>query len=190
MGMDIHVRLTRYDEKTNFYKELKLYKPGEEYHYDEKGNKIIDNPDFEVIHIFDGRNSEMFDGMKEGDENDGYGHFPWVPIKLNSLEPELRKDIEDKMGKESKEHTGYFDFYEISLADMLIYLAKHKKVADYDASEKAWDKYFAEEGPKPEKTNPIQDLYREICNYAAFADGWEWDFQPLSTYKVLFYFDW
>lgn len=190
MGMDIHIRLTKYNKETNLFEELTLYKPGEEYYYDKEGNKIITNPDFKKVRIFDGRNSEMFYGMKDGNENDGYGYFPWVPIKLNSLEPKLKKEIEDKMGKEQKEYTGYFDFYEITLADMKLYLNNHPKVADYDADEKLWDEYFDKGGPKPEKTNLIQYLYEEICNYAFFADNWSWGIEPLSAYKVLFYFDW
>ena len=109
MGCDIHLRLTKYDDKENVYKELVLYKPGESYHY-EDGKKVIDNPDFQKVYIFDGcRNSEMFDGMKDGDEVDGYGIFPISPIKINSLEKELRADIEKKQNSE-----GYFDFYEIN----------------------------------------------------------------------------
>ena len=45
MGMDMFVRLAKYDEKSNVYKELVLYKPGEEYHYDEKGNNEVDCAD-------------------------------------------------------------------------------------------------------------------------------------------------
>ena len=179
--MDIHVRIAKYNKETNFYDELVLYKPGEEYHYDEEGNKIIDNPDFKKVHIYTGRDSEMFDGMKHGDEVDGYGEFPWVPVRLNSLEPSLRADIEDKISKEGH-YTGYFDFYELSLADMKLYLHDHPTVADYYVT-------VEEDEPTPQKDNPIQALYEDIYNYASIADDmimWE----NLSSYKVIFYFDW
>ena len=45
----------------------------------------------------------LISGMKEGDETDGYGDFPWTPIALSSLEPKLRKNIEEYMGS-----TGFF----------------------------------------------------------------------------------
>lgn len=177
MGKDIHVRLTKLNRETNLYEELALYKPGVEYHYDEKGNKIIDNPNFQKVYIYDGRNYEMFEGMKEGDGIDGYGDFPWTSINLNSLESELKREIEEKQNSQ-----GYFDFYEINLADMKLYLNEHPIVVDYDGE---W-----EEGVKSQKTNPIKYLYDNIYDYGYFADNWNWEIEPLSIYKVLFYFDW
>ena len=183
MGRDIHIHLTKLNKETNLYEELTLYKPGEEYHYDEKGNKIIDNPNFQKIPIYNGRNYEMFDGMKDGDETDGYGNFPWISIRLNSLEPNLKKEIEEKQGIQ-----GYFDFYETTLADIKLYLNEHPTVVDYDAED--WEEREEKEDPKPQKINPIKFLYENIYSYKYFADSDWWEDEPLSSYKVLFYFDW
>lgn len=184
MGKDIHVRLTKLNKETNLYEELALYKPGIEYHYDKEGNKIIDNPNFQKIYIYDGRNYEMFDGMKEGDEIDGYGNFPWTSINLNSLEPKLKKEIEEKQNIQ-----GYFDFYETTLADIKLYLYKHPTVVNYEAEEEEWEEQ-EKQNKKPRKINPIQHLFQNICDYGYFADNWNWGIEPLSVYKVLFYFDW
>lgn len=181
MGMDMHVRLAKYDEKSNLYKELVLYKPGEEYHYDEEGNKIVDNPVFEKVHIYNGRDYEMFDGMKDGDNSDGYGNFPWINVQLNSLDKNLAEHIDYL-----QHQFGYFDFRELSLADMKVYLNDHPTVVDYEADE--WENWKVGD-PKPQKVNPIKYLYEDICNYAKFADDWSWDYVPLSHYKVIFYFD-
>lgn len=181
MGVDIHIRLLKYDEKNNFYKELALYRPGESYYFNEKGEKIIINPDYEKIYIYEGkRNSEMFDGMKNGDNVDGYGVFPMTSIKINSLEPTLKEEIEKK-----KTTVGYYDFFEINLAEMNAYILKHPKVTDYDVE---WPEEVNETN-KPKKENPIISLFYEICSYAAFADSWHWDVSVLSDYKILIYFD-
>ena len=185
MGRDIHVRVALYNEETNKYEELKLFRKRnkyEKYKYDEKGNKIeITNPLIQAS-IYNGRNSEMFDGMKDGDETDGYNEFPWTYIKMNSLEDELKEDIEKKMNI-----TGYFDFYEITLADMALYLEENPTVTDYDSD--IWDDWKAGDS-RPQKTNPIKHLYQEICDYAKIADWLSWESVPLSAYKVIFYFDW
>ena len=182
MGMDIHIKITKYDEIDNLYKELILYRPGETYHYDEKGNKIVDNPDYEIVRVFNGyRNSEMFDGMKNGNETDGYGYFPTSPIRLNSLEPKLREEI-----KKHQKAQGYFDFWEINLAEWKAYNLEHSTVVDYDANVD-WDEI---KDVEPQKKNPIISLFQEICNYCSFAEGYSWDFSNLSDYKILIYFDW
>lgn len=174
MGMDMHVRLAKYNKETNLYDELVLYRPGETYHYSKTGEKIIDDPNYERVLIYDGRNSEMFIGMKNGDEEDGYGDFPWTSIALSSLEPKFRKDIEEYMSS-----AGFFDFYELTLADMKLYTLDHPYVTDYNSEE---------EGKK--KVNPIVALFADICKYASLVDNWDWNFTPLSNYKVIFYFDW
>lgn len=174
MGMDLHIRIAKYNKETNLYDELVLYRPGETYHYTETGEKVIDDPNYERVLIYDGRDSEMFSGMKEGDETDGYGDFPWTPIALSSLEPKLRKNIEEYMGS-----TGFFDFYELTLADMKLYILDHPYVTDYDSEEE-----------EKKKVNPIVALFADICKYASLVDSWNWNFTPLSNYKVIFYFDW
>ena len=182
MGMDIHVRLAVYNADTNYYNELVLYKPGEDYYYDENGEKVVTNPHYTRVTIYDGRDYEMFDGMKDGDSSDGYGIFPWVAVQLNSLDPLFRKEIKKEMDIE-----GCFDFYEINLADMENYLFKHPTVVDYDAE--GWETWKAGD-PKPQKTNPINHLYDCICQYAYFCNNWKWEIVPMSQYKVIFYFDW
>ena len=177
MGKDIHIHLVKRNRETNLYEELILYKPGEDYYYDEFGDKIINNPDFKKIPIYDERNYEMFEGMIDGDKVDGYGNFPHAPIDFNSLEPKFKKEIKDIVNT-----TGYFDFYETNLADMKLYLNEHPIVVDYDGE---W-----EEGVKSQKTNPIKYLYNDICSYGRFADNLDWNFEPLSSYKIIFYFDW
>jgi hypothetical protein len=186
MSTDIHVRICKYDSKTNLYKELAIYRLREEdekyeYSYDEEKNtwekKEITNP-YIKISPYDARNYEMFDGMKHGDETDGYGYFPCTSIALNSLEPSLRKDIEDKMNmKES-----YYDFYETSFADVEAYLYKHPTVVDYNLE---W-----EEGEiKPCKDNPIRDFYQKCLDYTYFAERFGiYAEQPFSQYKILFWF--
>lgn len=180
MGCDMFVRVLKYDEKSNYYTELQLFKPGETYHYTEKGEKIVDDPDYEKVSVYSGRDTEMFDGMKDGDNVDGYGYFPWSACKVNSYDPVFKKEIEKKQGTQ-----GYYDFYEINLAEMKAYVLEHPTVVDYDVE---WDD--KKEGfEKPQKDNPITELYERICSFISFAD-WMWNYNSLSDYKVVFYFNW
>ena len=64
--------------------------------YTEEGEKIIDNPDFCKVPIYEHRNYEMFDGMRDGTKEDGYGYFPWTPIKYGCFSPELAKELREK----------------------------------------------------------------------------------------------
>lgn len=168
MGVDIHIKLFKYDNERNQFKKLTLYR------WDYKTGE------YKEVYIFPGRNSEMFDGMKEGDEVDGYGVFPSSSIKLNSLFDPDREEIEEKMHT-----TGCYDFNEINLAEMALYCKEHPTVTDYDVEWHDEDPNFV----KPTKKNPICDLYDEICQYGYFADNWDWDFSSLSEYKVIYYFD-
>lgn len=170
MGMDIHVKLYKYDEDRNQFKKVTLYRWNEK-----KG-------EYQEVYIFPGRNSEMFDGMKNGDENDGYGYFPTSPIRLNSFFDPDREELEKTMNTQ-----GYFDFWEINLAEFALYCRNHPKVVNYDIE---WDEEQEGKFIKPTKENPICNLFKEICSYGAFADEWEWGFNPLSLYKVVIYFDW
>lgn len=186
MGMDIHVELYEYNKEDNLFHRLAMYQPRKEesWYYNAAGVKqILPVGSLKSVSIYTARNQEMFDGMKDGDETDGYGWFPWVDIAINSLDEESAKKIQEKSNLE-----GYFDFYELSLADMKIYCDQHKKVADYDAKEEFWDKHWNKGAPKPIKPNPIIDLYETICQYAHFA-SWKFEYNPLSYYKVIFYFD-
>lgn len=169
MGMDIHIKLFKYDNERNQFKKLTLYR------WDYKTGE------YKEVYIYTGRNSEMFNGMTDGgSDSDGYGYFPASSIKLNSLFDPDREEIEKDM-----KATGFFDFNEINLAEMALYCKEHPRVVDYDVTWHNEDPNFV----KPTKDNPICDLYKEICQYAAFADNWNWDFSPLSEYKIIFYFD-
>ena len=182
MGMDIHLRLVKYDEKDNIFKEVELLRQRvsyEKYYYDEKGNKHdIANPYIRAS-IYEGRNSEMFDGMKHGDDIDGFGCFPMTSIKYSSLDKKLVKELESKANE-----SFYFDFSEINLADMKNYLLEHDEVVDYEA-DVDWDA-----GEKAYKKNPIWILFENACDYLKFADGDDWNWKPLSDYKLIIYFDW
>lgn len=168
MGVDITVHILKYNEEDNFFHKLKLYTK-------EKG-------EYKSVLVYEGRNYDLFSALKnEKDDVEGYGHFPNSPIRMNSIEPKLREEIE-----KDKEYC--FGFCETSLADMRYYVSQHPKVVDYDAE---WDddtfgKPFEE---KPLMTNPIKYFYDDICNYIHFAD-WEFDFiDKLSDYKIIYYFD-
>ena len=89
MGKDIHIRVAKYDTNTNLYKEIELFRKAtnDEIDYQEDING------FKKVYIDVGRHSEMFEGMKDGDENDGYGHFPWTSINYASLEPSFAESI-------------------------------------------------------------------------------------------------
>lgn len=185
MGVDLNVRVTKYNEETNKYEELCLYRKrieNEKLKYNSDGTVTKITDPYICASIFVNRDNEMFDGMEEGNEDDGYGIFPWRPIRMNSLEDSLKEEIQKK-----KETTGYGHFYEIYLSEIEGYLGTHANVADYDANEKAWERYLNNKGPKPEKVNPIKYLYDDIYSYVKFADWFFWE--NLGDYKILFYFD-
>jgi len=167
MGVDIHIKLFKYNEKENIFEKITLYR------WDKKTGK------YQEADVFPGRDSEMFNGMTVGDDIDGYGYFPSSPICLNSLFELDKKEIEEDM-----KTMGYYDFNEINLAEMALYCDRHKKVVDYNAEWNDEDPNFI----KPTKDNPICSLFEQICQYLSFADDY-WDFKPLSYYKVIFYFD-
>lgn len=172
MGVDIHIRLLKYDENTNLYKEIALYRKSSSY---EKYPN--DHPEMTKVSVYDGRDYEMFDGMKNGDDIDGYGYFPWTGMKLNSYEEAFRNEMIEKQ----KTELGYFDFYEISLSLMKLYTIEHPKVIDYN--------YEYDEKNKVMKDNPIGNLYDRILSYIDFADEDYFFFSTLDDYKVVFYFD-
>ncbi len=190
MGVDIHVRVCKYNPETNFFEELSLYRPRKEdekykYTYNEEKQdwvkEEISDP-YIKISPYDERNYEMFEGMKEGGEDNGYGFFPITSISLPSLEPGLRKEI-----KECIETSGYYDFFEITLADINSYLASHPTVVDYESED--WENRRRGD-PKPQKHNPIHGFFQRCYNYIELAERYGIDSDtPLSRYKVLFWFD-
>lgn len=163
MGRDIHLRLFKYDKDRNQFKRLILYKWNES-----KGQH-------EEVYIFVGRNYEMFEIMTDG-------YFPAESIVLNSLFDPDREEIEKEMG-----YNGTYDFKEINLAQLALYCERHQEILDYDAdwSNEDSDPNFVE----PKKANPVCSLFEDICKYAQFADDWDWDFEPLSNYKLIYFFD-
>ena len=187
MGVDLNIKVYKYNAKSNLYDELVIYrrrKPDEKFKgYDEKGNGIPYEDDYRPLYIEAGRDYEMFEGMKDGDELDGYGVFPRTAIALNSFNPEAKAELEEYMNK------GYgYDFCEVSLAEMKLYVNEHPTVVDYDSP--AWndDDFHKVGSERPQKANPIKRLYEDIYNYIWIAeDCWMWE--PLSYYKVVFYWD-
>lgn len=174
MGKDIHIKITKYNKKTNLYEPIKLYrkvKPDEtSYETDENGFREVD--------IDVGRDYEAWEGMEDGNDEDGYGFFPWDSINYLSLDPAFAEDLK-------KEVTNFcFDFYEINLSEFKLYLNEHPTVVDYDAN---WENLNYND-PKPQKENPIKYIFEAIQSYISVAD-WSYMWIPDSHYKIIFYFD-
>lgn len=185
MGMDIHVRIAKYNVETNLYEELQLFrkrKPNEK-EYDYKTGEPLPWNDFKKIHIWLGRNYEMFEGMRNGTTEDGYGYFPWTSINLSSLESSFAEKIKKKMSCE-----GMFDFKELTLADMYNYIYNHPTVVDYEEKEEDWVNWEPGD-PVPQKENPIKSVMEKIRDFISIADE-DFDWMPWSYYKIIFYFDW
>lgn len=196
MGVDIHVHICKYNPEDNFYHELSLYRHREEnekynydvrpqeenekYNYDVEGNRILIEDEYEKIPPYDGRNYEMFSGMRGESENSGYGIFPSYPITLNSLEPKLRKEIEEK-----KNLLGFYDFNEIFFSDFVNYLHDYPTVVDYDSDD--WEDWKTTDA-KPQKENPLKRFFESCVSYANFAERYGM-YEPYSWYKILYWFD-
>ena len=173
MGRDIHIRITKYNERDNLYHEIALYREPRCYDDDED---IVNQ--YVKVCPYSGRDYEMFEGMAAGDEIDGYGIFPWSSIKFNSYEEAFRNEIFNKT-----QILGYYDFHEISLAEMKVYVLENPFVVDYDADESEFD-----DGGRPMKINPISDLYDDIFTYIKFCEDDDF-MESLGYYKIVFYFD-
>lgn len=183
MGMDIHIRIAKYNSATNLFEEIRLYRPGETYKYNEKGEKIVIDPNFERVWIDAGRDYEMFEQIKEGteDENGNSIYFPSYSVAFNSLEENFKNDL-----LELYNSIGFFDFSEINLADFAYYCNEHPTVVDYDDDKYEWG---VSDKPKPTKKNPLIDLFQQIINYISIYEAYHWVDEPLRYYKVIFYFD-
>lgn len=186
MGKDIHVKVAKYNTSTNLYEELQLFRKRKP---DEKEYKFVDGiavdlpwTEFKEIHIDLGRDYEMMNGMRDGDEKDGYGYFPWTSINFASLESSFAEKIKKEMNTD-----GTYDFHEISLADAHNYLYSHPVVTDYEADE--WNGWNPGD-PVPKKENPIKEAIEEIEKFISIADSDSYNYNPYSYYKVIFYFDW
>ena len=156
MGVDIHIKLCKYNPADNLWHELKLYR------------KDKDKDEFKKVYLYEGRNSEMFAAM-QNEEQEDYGHFPCADIPMLSLDEELREEV-----KEAKKYC--YGFNEILLSDLKYYIKDYPTVVDY-----------SEEGPM--KVNPIKYLFESCYAYGEFAEGWSFGIEPLSRYKLLYWFD-
>lgn len=187
MGIDIHVEITKYNKDTNYYEPLQLYrlrKENEKFTFNpENGEKVPIEDKYIEVYPYTQRNTEMFEGMKNGDSIDGYGCFPWSSVAFNSLEPSYVNELRKKTASYD-----YFDFHEITLAEFKVYTLEHPRVTDYDIDNELFEE-CKKRGITPKKKNPLCDLFEDLCNYCKLTDNWDWNFDPLSYYKVIFYFD-
>lgn len=157
MGKDIHVRIVKRDHDTDKWKQIKLY-------YKEK-RKI------KLVNAYPFRNYELFD-IINGSKDEKYNVYP---ISLINLPDNLQKEIE-----KCQNTLGYYDFREISLADLKLYLYKSPKIRDWD---------YEDGDPKAWKDNPVKYFIERIEQYIDFADPY-WNFEtPLSDIKILYWFD-
>ena len=157
MGRDIHVRIVKRDHNTNEWKHIKLYKK-------EKGK-------FKFINPYPYRNYELFD-ILDGTEDEEY-----IPFKLNTknLPIALKSEIEKAINT-----LGYYDFKEINLADLKLYLKEVPKVRDWDYDEK---------DPQAFKDNPVKLFIEQIEYYLDFYDS-DWDIMGSSSdIRILYWFD-
>ena len=178
MGQDIHIKVAKYNRKTNLYEQVKIYRKltPDDYPYEDDENG------FREICIGGGnRDYEAWDGMKDGDDNSGYGYFPWTSINYLSLEPSFAERI-----KKDEKLDGTFDFYEINLSEFKLYLKEHPEVTDYDAY---WPEDWQHGDLVPKKENPIKYIFDDVESYLSVADK-DYGWNPSSYYKVIFYFDW
>ena len=185
MGVDIHVHICKYNADDNFYHELSLYRlrnKDEKYNYcDEEGNPVSVKDKYERISPYNGRDYEMFEGMRGKNEYSGYGYFPSCSIALNSIEPTFREEIIEKKGNAS-----YYNFQEISFSDFVNYLHDHPTVVDYDSDK--WDDLETTD-PRPQKENPLKGLFDSCLIYVNFAEKFGIMNEPYSKYKILYWFD-
>lgn len=156
MSTDIHVRIIKLDRQTNTWKNIRLFSK-------KKGK-------FKAVDPYPFRNYELFD-ILSGNEDEKYKPFP---IVLPSLPSNLQNEI-----KECKNSTGYFDFYEVNLADLKLYLNKVPKIRDYD---------YEEEDPKAWKDNPVKFFIEHIEYYIELIDPL-WDYDPYSSIRIIYWFD-
>lgn len=159
MGVDIHVHILEKD--CGKWKTVSLYSK--------------ENKKFKRIDPYPFRNGELFD-ILSGNEDD---NFPNTPIEEDSLPMGLQNEI-----KRNKKIVGYYNFYEVNLADVKYYLTKHPKVRDYDYEAKN-DEDFDKNGWKP---NPVASFVEAIENYLAFVSPYS-NFQPASFVRIIYYFD-
>lgn len=155
MGIDIHVRIVKKNHETNTWEHIKLYK---------KYNKK-----FKRVDIYPFRDYELFD-ILTFDKG-----FSPHSIVIQDLPFSLRQEI-----KRCQNTFGYYNFKEINLADLKLYLNKKPKIRDYDN----------DEDPTALKDNPVKFFIEKIEQYIDFADPfWDLDGTSASDIKILYWFD-
>lgn len=158
MGRDIHVRLIKKDRETGKWNQIKIYRK-------EKKRK------FSVVDIYPFRNYELFGILDEKEDEKYYVDTICVPDLPIALKQEIEK---------FKNIGDCFDFREINLADLKLYLYRSPKIRDWD---------YEDTDPKAWKDNPVKYFIERIEQYLAFADPY-WDVcTPASDIRIIYWFD-
>ena len=162
MGADIHVKIVKKNYNTEKWEEIKLYKKDKE-----------NNDDFIDIDFFPFRNYELFDILSGRYESS----FPFdVPIYTFDLPNNLKKEIET-----NQQTFGYYNFKEINLADLKLYLHDHPTILDED-------NYIEEENKYGLKDNPLKSFVNRIENIIDIANE-SLDDCPPSHIRIIYWFD-
>lgn len=151
MGIDIHVRIIYKDYDTNVWKEVILY------HKKNKKMKPID--------IYPFRDYELFDILSGNKYN---GCYKAMPITISNLPYPIKQKI-----KEYQQDFAFYDFREITLADLQLYLYKVPKIRDENDIL---------------KDNPVKFFIERITQYLDFAEPC-WDTNLPSNIRILYWFD-
>lgn len=158
MGRDIHVRIVKKDRETGKWNQIKIYRK-------EKKRK------FKIVDVYPFRNYELFEILNEKEDENYHADV----ICMSDLPIALKQEIE-----KFKNIDGYYDFKEINLADLKLYLHHNPKVRDYD---------YEAEDPKAFKDNPVKYFIERIEQYLDFADPY-WDVcRPPSDVRIIYWFD-
>ena len=161
MGTDIHVRIVKKDYNTDTWKQIKLYRK--------------EKKKFKIVDIYPFREEDLFDILSE--KTNDYRAYPYhaYPISLTHLPINLKQEIEKK-----QKILGYYDFKEINLADLKIYLMHNPKIRDWD---------YEDDDPKAWIDNPVKYFIERIEQYLDFADPY-WDgCRPASDVRIIYRFD-
>lgn len=161
MGTDIHVRIIKRDHDTDTWKQIKLYRK--------------EKRKFKIVDIYSYREEDLFDILSE--KTNDYRTYPYraYPISLTHLPIGLKQEIEKK-----QKISGYYDFKEINLADLKIYLMHTPKIRDWN---------YEDNDPKAWIDNPVKYFIERIELYLDLAEpDWNID-SPPSDIRILYWFD-
>lgn len=156
MGKDIHVRILQKNRNNNTWERVSLF------HKEKDEIKIID--------VYPFRDYELFDILSENEE-DGYNADN---IIIDDLPLDIKQEIE-----EYKNNSYGYNFKEITLADLKLYLHQMPKIRDWD---------YEEDNPNAWKDNPVKDFIDRITQYLNFVDPY-WNFNLLSNIRIVYWFD-